>query len=358
MESRLLLLLLNTVAAGGVLRAAWRARVHVAATTLGSAWRWSVAAGLGWCSVLIGEWCRTGSTLSEQGTGPRAYPALWYAATLLSLCPPMAVLGARRPGTRVWAWFILGPMLIVLGWPVWSLGIQQGVWGAPIEFPQTIAVLLVLFMGVGNHLGTRHSIPALAVLLGLGTLILQQSVVWPIWPFPARSDWLPLAALLVVLGGVSVLDLSPTPVAAGTPYDRLWWDFRDLFGIVWARRIQDRLNEYARREDWPVRLEVDGFHPVPSSSSAASSSGLLEAPPVSAPPTATIASLADFEPVAARIDHASRWLLRRFVDPVWLDRYLPPLSRGDQSGAAGSSSSPEQPPTSGLATGGTITIDS
>jgi hypothetical protein len=81
-------------------------------------------------------------------------------------------------------------------------------------------------------------------------------------------------------------------------FDRIWFDFLDQFGIVWARRIQDRINEMARREKWSVRLELDGF----------------------VDDQAILISTRSVDPaIETRIEHTTRWLLRRFVDTTWID---------------------------------------
>jgi len=41
--------------------------------------------------------------------------------------------------------------------------------------------------------------------------------------------------------------------------DRVWRDFQDLFGIVWARRVQERFNDDARRQRLAVRLGMHGL---------------------------------------------------------------------------------------------------
>jgi hypothetical protein len=89
-------------------------------------------------------------------------------------------------------------------------------------------------------------------------------------------------------------------------FDRLWSDFRDFFGIVWARRILDRVNFTAGEQNWPLRLHLDGFAPFDSK---AGRSGAVPSHEVSAAES-------------QKIEHALRWLLRRFVDPQWIDERL------------------------------------
>src|SRR5207248_11562621 len=80
----------------------------------------------------------------------------------------------------------------------------------------------------------------------------------------------------------------------------VWRDFRDLFGIVWARRIQERFNEDARRAGLALRLGIDGLER-----------------------RAGTASTSEFDSQSLTAAEASlRWLLQKFVEPAWIDRRL------------------------------------
>ncbi|MCY2963898.1 MAG: hypothetical protein NT069_09670, partial [Planctomycetota bacterium] len=89
--------------------------------------------------------------------------------------------------------------------------------------------------------------------------------------------------------------------ATEIPLERVWRSFRDLFGVVWSRRVQERFNEQAQQERWNVRIGFNGFE---------DSAGR---PWDAHPPTA-----AD---VAAAETHL-RWLLQKFVESDWIDRRL------------------------------------
>jgi len=232
---------------------------------------------------------------------------LWYASAVLALCPSMAVLGSRRPGTRVWTWFIQFPLLLVLGWLVVTLWLQGSeVRGLQLETPQLAAYLLVLIMGAGNYCGTRFTLPILCYAAACGTLVVSSSVACPAWL--ADRWWARLwATVLMVLAIALVSRSGALSPPATSRFDRLWLDFFDTFGVVWGRRIQDRVNFIARKEQWPARLELHGFvWPVKPDY------------PV------------DRSVTEARIEHTFRWLLRRFVDQPWIDERLgSPTSMGE-----------------------------
>lgn len=278
------------VAIAVTLRGVWRARRSLVPTTLVSAWRWSLVAVLAWSLAWILTLAPFASTAILDH--------LWYTAGLLLLCPPIAVLGARRPGTGVWTAFVILPLLAVLGWPlftVWTAGFEPQ--PLRLETPALLGFALVLIMGVGNYLGTRFRVSAavygVAVCLAVGPV----SAVAPTDLQSSLIAW-QLATIGLGLSYVLVAVSMNRTASRPSDFDRLWEDYRDTFGIVWGRRLQDRLNSIARQQKWPTRLEQDGF--VWSDD-------------------ATPAERAE---TAQKIEQSLRWLLRRFVDSEWIDARL------------------------------------
>ena len=275
---------------------AWRAvlqsRPAVQATTLHSAWLWAMSALALWSVSFVSDHGLRAASISVADH-------LWYASAVLALCPPMAVLGSRRPGTRVWTWFIQFPLLLVLGWPVLALWLQGSeVRGLQLETPQLVAYLLVLSMGAGNYCGTRFTLPILCYAAACGMLVVSSSVSCPAWL--ADRWWARLWATgLLVLAALLASHSGSQGSRATSRFNRLWLDFFDTFGVVWGRRIQDRVNFIAQKEQWPARLELHGF--VWTDDSADSP---------------------DRAAIEARIEHTFRWLLRRFVDPSWIDERI------------------------------------
>jgi hypothetical protein len=256
---------------------------NVQGTTLGPAWHWALAGVVLWELA----WLLSFSSI------PNAYfDYLWYSVALLGLCPPITVLGAKRPGARVWAVFVVLPLLLVFAWPAavgWIDGFPPE--RLTLETPMLLGYGLVLVMGYGNYLGTRHSLSALMIALSLG---------WLVWHFAATPEagerLRPLGPTLIfAMAAVLGVTATTQPTQAISGEDRLWRDFQEAFGIVWAKRIMDRINHTASQEIWSARLEMPGF--VWNES-------------VSAEERAHTLS---------RIHHALRWHLRRFVDPAWIE---------------------------------------
>jgi hypothetical protein len=267
------------------------ARHRVAATTLQTAWRWTGATVVCWLGAWIAEHGPTPVTagISDQ---------LWYGVAVLMLCPPIAVLGAKRPMSRVWGWFILLPLMLVFGWPamsVWGTRFRHAGW--ILEEPVLVGYVFVLVMGIGNYAGTRHAIGG--ILWGVAAVLL----VLPLCPSTAARlspavDWRTIAAWCLIAGGwFDRLWQRHTPLPeAGL--DRVWVDFRNDFGLVWGRRIQERFNEFSRRSNLPAVLTPTGLT-------------TRDGAPLSPAHLSEDARLA--------VEGTLRWLLRRFVDPEWID---------------------------------------
>jgi hypothetical protein len=284
------------------------ARKRLRKTTLLGAWVWAAFALTVWALTFL-------STEVLGWLSDGAADQAWLASAVLLVCPFVAVLGARRPGSRVWDLFIVAPLAVALDLPAvtaWNRDFSP----APLhlEVPMLAGYGLVLVMGTGNYLGTRFALPALlAAAAGLLVPVSMSSLHWLPESFPTRAAatlllsmaiWTAALAMRKIPRTGAPLKPSPIPLGEGSvrapiPFDRLWNEFRDLYGIVWARRVLDRVNEAAVGENWPVRLHLQGF--------------------MATHPSAPLSLTAD---QTQQIEHTLRWLLRRFVDPEWIDERL------------------------------------
>lgn len=264
-----------------------RSRRGVRETTLTMAWRWLFVAGLAVCVMASSDF--VGHVWPDQTADYG-----WFFTAILLLCPPMAVLGSRRPGVRVWSLFILMPMVAVLSWPIWTLLLQRSEWrGLSLEAPTVLGFVLVLLMGAGNYLGTRFAIPACGYFVGVVGL-LATCTGWNVVPDSGK--------LLGRMSAVMVLNIaalwssaSPLSVSRRHRINQVWDDFRDLFGLVWALRMVERVNSVAAQEGWTIRMSLDGF---PESDSGHLTSN------------------------EAQVESACRWLFRRFVEEEWIGQRL------------------------------------
>jgi hypothetical protein len=262
-------------------------RKGVAGTTLQPAVTWAILVAGVWLAWLAGL-----SVVLAQG-GSRwvgELTHLAYVAAVLALCPPMLVLGARRPTNRAWTGFVIVPMIVVLCWPVMTLALHGG-WHRQIqlESPHLIAYLFVVVMSLGNYIGGALTFSTLLCgsgLAAIGMASAQRDSTW--------QDRTGIAAMVLLVSSLAVL-IGLRRLRKATwpadPLDRVWQEFSMLYGLVWSRRVLDRVNVLAEKQQWPGRLHADGFHwdqPLDDAT-------------------------------RQQAEHALRWLLRRFVDPEWLD---------------------------------------
>lgn len=271
----------------------WRLCRGVRNTSLEGAWIWMIIAWAAWGAAILA------STSESLPAG--CIDLAWYGVAVAMLVPPIAVLGARRPIHRVWTGFVLLPLLLVFAWPALSAfgaGNRPAAWN--LEEPMLVGFSLVAVMGAGNYVGLRFTVPAILWLTALAL------VVGPLCPTTAR--WLPqpesargLAAGFLAASGWSATWLATRrTVSIDTTrkfsLERVWLDFRDLFGVVWARRVQERFNDEMHRGNLKVRMGIDGLEGIEEADLRSASTADLQA-----------------------ADSFLRWLLQKFVDPAWIE---------------------------------------
>jgi hypothetical protein len=149
-------------------------------------------------------------------------------------------------------------------------------------------------------LGTRFAIPALLVAAASLTIVWPLSQLGERYPVVASSTLHAAAMVAVsVAAWLGARHAARTKSSRQNPLNTVWADFRDFFGIVWGRRVMDRVNHTAQEEGWPVRLQFEGLIPV------------------------DFANSSELSPdQRARVEQVLRWLLRRFVDPEWIDERM------------------------------------
>ncbi|WP_166825442.1 hypothetical protein [Thalassoroseus pseudoceratinae] len=259
-------------------------------TTLTGAVGWAWAAWLAWTSTWIIEFTRPSATmLTELG---------WYAATLLSVCPALFILGAKRPGSRVWTVFVVVPFLLVFTWPILADWVRDSTLRSfQLELPMRLGYALVLVMGFGNYVGTRWTIPAIVIGIACG---------WVMWTFDGRafeagidnvSPIRTVPVCLLCIAGLLIWGISRQPNVPKSGLDRFWESYRNAFGVVWAVRFMERVNAMAEKEQWVARWELDRI-------------------------VWQEATAEEREETAQKMEATVRWLGRRFANPEWIDRQL------------------------------------
>ena len=269
-----------------------RCRRFVTGLTLMASWRWALAAAV--CTLVS---TILSSPLVTPSPGWRS--AVQYFAATMLLTPLVAALGARRPGNAAWQWFVVLPMIVVLQWPaVTQLLSSRGSEAIELAAPATAGVLLVVMMSAGTLLGTSMTFSALMYVAALLCCLLPSSG----WMESTSSIPLlsPLLLLAAQIHGASILRARfAANRSAGNVVesaDAAWNLFQSLYGLVWTRRVLDRVNQFAPGENWTVTLTLNGFR--------RSDGGAVSDAEITKPL------------------EAFRWVLGRFADQAWIEKYV------------------------------------
>ena len=179
-------------------------------------------------------------------------------ALALSGCASVAVLGARRPGVGAWN-FVIIALFLVMGF-LWVEGMMAGN-DAILRNVRTILFASTVTIGVLNYLPTRLAPAALMLAIGCGLEMVMitgseslQEKLEPARPIGR------LALASVPWIGFARMRWRPP---ARSEFDRVWLDFRDHYGLVWAQRLREQFNASATHADWPVVLRWTGLRFIP-----------------------------------------------------------------------------------------------
>jgi hypothetical protein len=269
---------------------AWRC---TRGTALRPALIW-LALGLVWSfSAQFAAWAE------PMETGRPWAGRLTYLSCLATLAALVSVLNARGPGNRVWAGLmVLLVVVLLIPWleGPWRLRRAGGLAQLQLDAPWTLFYGFLVLVGVTNYLPTRFG--AAAAWLALGFLLEYLGLTRSDWPAQRRALlWSWVSWTLAACLWTAHFQAQRVP-AARTRLERLWFWFRDLWGVVWALRILDRFHRTAELKAWPLRLGWFGLEPADRSSTD---------PLPAVPPEA---------------EAAFRGLIRRFAEPWRLDQVL------------------------------------
>ena len=267
------------------------ARPDVRGTTLVAAWWWTLAALVAWsCVEAAAGWL-------VEGLGAAGLSATRLAAISLSLCPAVALVGAKRPQHSAWNFVVLALWCIV------ALPAAEALFLGGGRSPEMGGArgwflwLLVLLVPI-NFVPTRYWAAALLASAGQVVALGRFLPLVNPWQLP-RQELIGLAVCVVaLLAAWTSHRLAARPAA--NRYDRLWLDFRDSFGMLWGLRVQERVNAIARQLGWDLELAWSGFR-RPSDGSA-----ITEIDPAIEPALRT----------------SLKGLLRRFVSGNWIAERL------------------------------------
>ena len=235
--------------------ATWRARALVRGLTLVYSWRWALAS-----TLVVVVSCVTTAGCVSVSVAWKGAGQLFAAVTLLT--PAVSTLGARKPGVSAWQCFVVSPLILVLVWPAVSqLVNNRGEGALELGVPAIAGIVVVLLMSAGTCLGTSLSLPFIFYASSIVVTLLP-CTGWA----AADSRWPLVAPLLLLIAvvcatrSIQAREHAVTEAATvGDLVDQTWLLFQNLYGLAWARRVQDRVNQFAVREQWTASLAPEGF---------------------------------------------------------------------------------------------------
>jgi hypothetical protein len=222
-----------------------------AVVPLGRAWlgnrRTSLLQAVHWAMLAWIAWVWT-TAFAEADESMKLEPGR-YLALCLTGCAAVAVLGARRPHVGAWNFVVLG-LLAVMVLPLAENLLTEP---KPLDVIRIVFLAGTLAVGVLNYLPTR--LAAAAVLLAAACVAETWLLVNP-GQSGGVATLSPLLLGLVPWTAWIVLARRPPP---RSQFDRLWLDFRDRFGFVWAQRVREQFNRSAANAGWTARLYWQGL---------------------------------------------------------------------------------------------------
>lgn len=196
--------------------------------------------------------------------------AMRFLAAATTVCPLMAVLGAKRPQNGGWQWVVV-TLWLVVAWPAVPAVAAIGM-GDRFELFAVWKFFVAGLIGIGllNYLPTRHWLAAILVAVGqlilFGEFLGGEVFGFNPWQLPiAAGSWLIAAASVLLkvatVGGHATANSkrNPSKKAKLSHIQQHWLNFRDAYGSFWALRILTRINHAAELRDWPMRLAWSGF---------------------------------------------------------------------------------------------------
>ena len=260
-------------------------------STLIAPWGWSL---MGLCLVASLELIRPAESVAAQ----KWFLTMQLAVAVATLLPAVAVLGAQRPHAGIWQ-FVVASLWLILILPAVKNALLEpaSIFRLHPAWGWSLWVLVVI--GLINRIGTRYWFSALLVTFGQCRLLSSQ--------LPGLGQDVDAAATFVALAcfvSASLLmhvQWRRDSVVPPRSLDLAWREFRDLYGVLWAFRVADRINILAERQSLGVQLRWQGLVWLAAEGEETTESTEVE----------------------AIIAQNMRNLLRRFVAVDWLELRLP-----------------------------------
>lgn len=290
-----------TLAASVILLRAYRT---LAGSTLVIPWGWSL--GTFGCIAATSFYAKFVLThRSDNPYGP--FSSIHFLAACGTLCPLVALIGAKRPQHTAWNFVVLS-LWGMLALPAAEVIFLQPGQKLEINSFRSWFLLALIAAEFFNFIGTRYAFSCAALVLAQ-LIWLGPWLPFGLW-FPAgRFDWELMGLLCASVAIITAWAIALRPTRASNPYDELWFDFRDSFGLFWSLRLVERVNDTAsaKQADWDFDLGWGGFRTKQEFLT------LGKLPPE----------------VDAALRNCLSGLLRRFVSREWIEQRLGEVASGE-----------------------------
>ena len=212
-----------------------------------------------WCLGGVGGLGLVEIALQRQETAAPWLLAARFIAGALTLCPSVAVLGAKRPQNRAWIFVVLALWGIISLASMLSLVLGRGTGFQLADLRGAILWILILLPAL-NYVPTRFVWGSLLVVLGEVILFAENL---PLLGRPLLETDPGLVSLGCFAAAAFVIWTTPAPAPrVRHSLDHCWLAFRDLFGLFWGLRVQERVNAAAAQNGWPFYLSWSGFRDI------------------------------------------------------------------------------------------------
>jgi hypothetical protein len=281
-----------TLAAAVILVRTYRT---IAGTTLIMPWTWSL---LTFACIAATNLYAT-FVLNDRLDNPYGtFSSTHFLAACGTLCPLVALIGAKRPQHTAWN-FVVVSLWGMLALPAAEVVFLQPGQILEINSFRSWFLLALIAVELLNFMATRYAISC-ALLVVAQLIWLGPWLPFELW-FPAgRFDWELLGLLCASSATITAWAVALRPTRADNAYDKLWFDFRDSFGLFWSLRLIERVNDTAKQANWSFDLGWGGFR------TKAEFKPLGKLPPE----------------VDAALRNCLQGLLRRFVSREWIAQRL------------------------------------
>jgi hypothetical protein len=198
------------------------------------------------------------------------HSAVSYMAAVISLCPMMALLGAKRPQDRAWQWVVIA--LVATLWlpAAGALLIERGE-ALSLSPPWQVFLAVLVLLGPLNYLPTANW-PA-ALVAAAGQCVLLAPYVTAVGPLAGEASVLVAQTVFLIAVGLAWLRTwrrhRDVRIRARREreLDAAWLHFRDAFGAFWAIRVLQRVNQGLAMGGSSISLAWHGWHGPPNEES-------------------------------------------------------------------------------------------